>query len=150
VAAMETLYAGRLEDHVERLAQHADRGELGGQAIGYLEQAAGKAVARSAYVDAARLLEQALEVQHAVNPEEQTRCCDLLCVLGETLMPAGEPQRATEQVAREALELAEGLEDDRRASRACQIALEGMVRYGGAPLERSPAFRAWAEQADRY
>jgi hypothetical protein len=150
VEAMERLYVDRLGDHVERLAQHAYRGELREKAVVYLEQAAAKAAARSAHVDAARLLEQALEVQQALAPDDRTRRCDLLCLLGETLIPAGESQRATEQVAREALELAEGLEDERRASRACQIALEGMVRYGGAQLERSPAFWAWAERADRY
>src|SRR5262249_17100346 len=98
----------------------------------------------------ARLLEQALEVKQALDPDDRSRRCDLLCLLGETLIPAGEPQRAAEQVASQALELAQSLQDERRASRASQIALEGMVRYGGVSLERSPSFRTWAERADRY
>ena len=76
--------------------------------------------------------------------------CDLYLELGEVLIPAGQPQVATEEVAPQALALAETLGDARRASRAAQIALEGMLRYGGAALEASAMFRTWAERADRY
>jgi class 3 adenylate cyclase len=49
VEAMERLHAGRLPEHVERLAYHALRGEVWGKAVTYSRQAGLKAVARSAH-----------------------------------------------------------------------------------------------------
>src|SRR5712692_7037716 len=152
--AMERLYADRLGDHVERLAQHAYRGELGEKAVGYLEQAAAKAVARSAYVDAGRLLEQALEVQQALAPDDKARRCDLLLAQGEAILPAEEPRQAATRVATEAFALAEALGDPRRAARAAVIALEALVRAVGTSTPfrgwQSAEAQEWLDRADRY
>ncbi|HSP71612.1 MAG TPA: adenylate/guanylate cyclase domain-containing protein, partial [Gaiellaceae bacterium] len=52
VDALETLYPERRAEYVERLAHHAVRGELWYEALGYLREAAAKAVARSANLEA--------------------------------------------------------------------------------------------------
>ncbi|MGH7393713.1 MAG: ATP-binding protein, partial [Candidatus Rokuibacteriota bacterium] len=59
VDALEALNAG--DEHVERLGHHALRAGLWDKALGYLGQAATKAMKRSAYREAAALLGQALE-----------------------------------------------------------------------------------------
>jgi hypothetical protein len=103
-----------------------------------------------AFGEAGRQLSLALQVLEVLDPDATAQRCDLYLELGEVLIPAGQPQTATEEVAPQALALAETLGDARRASHAAQIALEGMVRYGGAALEASAVFRTWAERADRY
>jgi class 3 adenylate cyclase/predicted ATPase len=61
VDAIEQLYADRLAEQVERLAHHALRGEVWEKAVTYLHQAGKKSAARSAYRDAAKYFQQALE-----------------------------------------------------------------------------------------
>src|SRR5207302_685149 len=58
--AMERLYADRIEEHVERLADHAVRGEVWGNAVRYLRGAGAKAQRHSALREAVAYFEQAL------------------------------------------------------------------------------------------
>ena len=58
--AIESLYADRLAEQVERLAHHAFRGEVWAKAAAYLRQAGAKAVGRSANREAVVFFEQAL------------------------------------------------------------------------------------------
>ena len=60
VAALESLAGDRRDDQVERLAQHALRGEVWEKALAYGRQAGEKAQARSAYREAVVCFEQAL------------------------------------------------------------------------------------------
>src|SRR5437762_3781516 len=60
VKALEVLAGDRLDDQVERLAQHALRGEVWEKALAYGSQAGDKAQARSAYREAVVCYEQAL------------------------------------------------------------------------------------------
>jgi hypothetical protein len=60
VETIERLYPDRLSEHVERLADHAFRGEVWDKAVTYLRQAGAKALARSTNREAAVFLEQAL------------------------------------------------------------------------------------------
>jgi class 3 adenylate cyclase/tetratricopeptide (TPR) repeat protein len=60
VGAIETLYAARLGDHVERLAHHAFQGELWAKAANYYRQAGARGVERSANQEAVACFEQAL------------------------------------------------------------------------------------------
>ncbi len=62
VRAIERLHADRLDEHVEQLAHHAQRGELRDEAIRYLHQAGARAAGRSAHREAIALFEQALGV----------------------------------------------------------------------------------------
>ena len=59
--ALETLYADRRAEHVERLAHHALLGEAWEKATAYLRQAGAMAIARSPNLEAGAYLEQALE-----------------------------------------------------------------------------------------
>jgi DNA-binding SARP family transcriptional activator/predicted ATPase len=65
-SSMETLYADRLDEQVERLADHAARGALGQKAAGYLRQAGAKAFANSANADALGYFTRALDVLTAL------------------------------------------------------------------------------------
>jgi class 3 adenylate cyclase/tetratricopeptide (TPR) repeat protein len=60
VDTIETLYRDRIGEHIERLAEHAVRGELPGKAVRYLRQAGLKALSRSALENGRIRLEQAL------------------------------------------------------------------------------------------
>ena len=60
VEALEALAGDRLDDQVERLAQHALRGEVWQKALVYGRQAGDKAQTRSAYREAVVCYEQAL------------------------------------------------------------------------------------------
>jgi len=150
---LERQYGNRLEEHAAELAEHfaqsTDAGDLR-KAIAYAERAAARALAVYAYGEAARHLEQALDVQEVLDPDDKAKRCDLLLALGEALLPAGEPARVFERVAPQALELAEALEDNGRASLACQLAVEALGRYGNLAMGGTAVHRHWAERADRY
>ena len=68
-ASMETLYADRLAEQVERLAHHAVRGELGAKAVAYLRQAGAKAFANSAHTDAVAYFTQSLALLQELRPD---------------------------------------------------------------------------------
>src|SRR4030095_4587553 len=72
VDAMEKLYADRLGEQVERLAEDAPRGPPREKAVDYLRQAGAKAAEREAYREAAVLFEQALDALGQL-PESQSR-----------------------------------------------------------------------------
>jgi len=89
--AMETLYADRILEHVERLARHALHGGKPERAVRYLRQAAAKAIARSANREAIEFLEQALRTL-AELPETRetlTEAVDIRLDLGPALMVTG-------------------------------------------------------------
>ena len=151
--ALEAQYGARLEEHAAEMAEHfaqsTDPADLV-KAIYYSELAAGRASAVYAYSEAGRLLEQAIEVQEVLDPDDKAKRCDLLLDLSEALLPAGEPLRVAEEIAEKALELAEALDDRARASRACRLALQGALRYGSGAMFTTPIYRRWVERADRY
>jgi hypothetical protein len=151
--ALESQYATRLEEHAAELAEHyaqsTDAGDLH-KAVQYGELGARRAVAVYAYGEAVRLLEHAIEVQLVLDPGDRGKRCDLLLALGDALMPAGEPKRAYESVAEDALELAAGLQDRARSERACLLALEALYRFGSVSAFGDPAYRPWAERLDGY
>lgn len=61
-AAIEQRHADDLEPHLATLARHCREAELWGKAIHYRRLAADHALTRAAYVEATRLLEEALEL----------------------------------------------------------------------------------------
>ena len=120
VNAIESLYADRLGEQVERLAHHAARGELPEKAVHYLRQAGGKAAARSALPDARAWFEQALGVLKIL-PETQTtleQTFEVRLELRPVLRQLGEGRQMLEHL-REAEAVAERLKDDRRRGRVC-------------------------------
>jgi transcriptional regulator with AAA-type ATPase domain/tetratricopeptide (TPR) repeat protein len=60
LAGIETIHAGRLAEHTERLAHHAFHGEVWDKAVIHLRQAGNSAAARSANREAVARFEQAL------------------------------------------------------------------------------------------
>jgi len=150
--ALEELYASRLEEHAAELAEHfshsSDAADLA-KAVSYSVMAAQRAISVYAYGEAIRLLEQALKVQEVLDPENKAKRCDLLLALGDVLFLAGQTQRVTDMEAPQALSLAEAIADNTRASRACLLAMKGMVIYG-TPTMGTPQAAQWAEKADRY
>ncbi len=115
VDAIERLYAGRLGEHVERLAHHALRGGLRERAVDYLRQAGAKAAARSAHREAVGFFEQALEILEADGPRGPAleTAIDLVFDLRASLAPLGEFTRTLDHLRRAAAQ-AEALGDRRR------------------------------------
>jgi class 3 adenylate cyclase/tetratricopeptide (TPR) repeat protein len=115
VGAIERLYAGRLGEHVERLAHHALRGGLRERAVDFLRQAGVKAAARSAHREAVGFFEQALEILDADGPRGPAleTAVDLAFDLRASLAPLGEFTRTLDHLRRAAAR-AEALGDRRR------------------------------------
>ena len=85
-----------------------------------------------------------------MNPEDAARYCDLLLTQGESLIQAGESLRASEEMATEALELAEGLGDDGRAFRAALLGSRGIYLSGYSAALADPRFVKWARLVEKY
>jgi tetratricopeptide (TPR) repeat protein len=118
VEAIERLHQDRLGGEVERLAQHAVRGELWERAATYLRQAGAKAAARSALVDARGWFEQALGALEQM-PETQstlTEGFEIRLELRVVLNQLGEIRQALKRL-REAEVLADRLNEDRQRGR---------------------------------
>jgi class 3 adenylate cyclase/tetratricopeptide (TPR) repeat protein len=100
--AMEQLYAGRLAEHVERLAHHASQGEAWPRAVQYYRQAGDKSAARSAYREAVVFYEQALAaLEHVpVSAERHAAAIDLRFALRNALFPLGEIGRDVDNLRR--------------------------------------------------
>ncbi len=133
VEAIEHLYSGRLDEQMERLAEHARRGEVWGKAVLYCQQAGGRAAARSAHRQAAALFEAALDcVPHlAQSRETQAISIDLLLAVRALSVPLGQPDRSLGAVQR-ALALAETLDDSERLTRAVVAAVNARYITGDA------------------
>ncbi|MFN0315433.1 MAG: hypothetical protein ACKVQA_10385 [Burkholderiales bacterium] len=118
VDAMEQVYAGRLTEHVERISQHAFRGQVWDKALLHLKAAGEKAIARSAVEEAVGYFDQAHSVVRQLprTPENIAVELDLAFELRNALHPLGEFNRVSE-VLNGARKLAESVEDERRLGR---------------------------------
>jgi len=115
VEAIESFYADRMNEQVERLAYHAFRAEMWEKAVSYLRQAGTKAFARSANSESAASFEQALV---ALGHRPETRetlehAIDLRFDLRNSLLPLGRFE-TFHGYLREAEVLAKKLDDQRR------------------------------------
>jgi tetratricopeptide (TPR) repeat protein len=128
VDAIEQIYASRIEEQTERLAHHAQRGEVWDKAVKYLRQAGQRAFARSANAEAARWWEQALNAAEHL-PEGKDRTVQLIDIRLELRGPlialAKMPQCI--ELIKSAQDLAEKARDRLRFARA--LAHEVHVRY---------------------
>ena len=119
VEALEALAGDRLDDQVERLAQHALRGEVWDKALAYGRQAGDKAWTRSAYREAVVCFEQALAaLEHLPDSRAITeQAIDLRLGLRTALNVLGEaPGRMLDHLRR-AETLAQTLGDPLRLGR---------------------------------
>jgi tetratricopeptide (TPR) repeat protein len=150
--ALESLYSTRLEEHATELAEHfsqsTDPADLK-KAVAYGEMAAKRAMDVYAYGEAARLLDQALKVQKVLDPDDKVKICDLLLDLCDALLAVPDPKRIIEIEGPSAFALAESLNDNSRAVRACNTALWAIGIENTAGMV-SPQFAEWAGRADRY
>jgi tetratricopeptide (TPR) repeat protein len=93
--ALETLAAGRIDEHVERLADHAERGAIWDKALEYLHRSGLKAYSLYANADAARFFERALTVLKKLpeTPDNLRQAVDLRFELRNALLPSFETDR---------------------------------------------------------
>jgi tetratricopeptide (TPR) repeat protein len=126
VAAVERLYADRLPEQAERLAQHAVRGEVWDKAVAYCRQAGTKALARAAFREVVGYSEQALAALRHL-PESratQEQAIDLRLDLRGALLELGELRQMLAHLG-EAATLAAALGDQPRRGRVAAF----MCRY---------------------
>src|SRR4030043_1227797 len=102
------------------------------------------------YGEAARLLEQALKVQEVLDPDEKLKRCDLLLALGWARFYNHDYRRILDNEAPEALALAEGAGDTRRACQACLLASFAISGTGGGTAYGTAEAARWTETFDRY
>jgi class 3 adenylate cyclase/tetratricopeptide (TPR) repeat protein len=120
VAGLERLYSDRLDEQVERLAQHAFRGEVWDKACTYYRQAGVKAMDQSAYPAVVVAYEQALEALEHL-PHERERLeqgIDLLLALRPALVALSDHERLLSHL-HTAETLATTLNDQRWLGRIC-------------------------------
>jgi predicted ATPase/class 3 adenylate cyclase len=115
VEALEALAGDRRDDQVDRLGQHAVRGEVWDKAVAYCQQAGEKAMARSAHREAVGSFEQALRALRHLPETRATseQAIDLRLALRPALFLLGEGRRILVAL-REAEALAETLDDPPR------------------------------------
>ena len=143
LAAMEAVYASRLQEHVEALGHHALRGERWAKAVDYLRRAGAKSFALSTNRKAVSYLEEALTALRQLPPDEQPPelAVDLRFELRNALQPLGELEAMRRHLL-EAHEAATALGDRRRLGRAAAY-LADHFRLTG---DHAEALR-WGQQA---
>ena len=117
VEAIEAGGAARLSEHIEQLAHHALRAQLGEKAVRYLREAGGKAVARSANQEGVEFFEQALKLLDGLpeTPERLVEAIDIRIALGPSLIALkGTPAPEVEASYRNAEALCRRLDDQSR------------------------------------
>ncbi len=151
--SLEKTYRNRLSDHAVELAEHfsysSNPADLE-KAVQYGEMASERASVVFDYGEAVRLLEQTLQVQEVLDPDDKAKRCDLLITLCEALNDAGRPGRVLENEAPAAFSLAEEIQDKSRASRVCTLALAAFFLRGSGTAYTSPEAAKWAQAADKY
>jgi tetratricopeptide (TPR) repeat protein len=95
VIAMEKLYADRLGEQAERLADHAERGAIWDKALEYLQRSGFRAYSLYADANAAGFFERALTVLKKLpeSPDNIRQAVDLRFGLRNALLPQGETER---------------------------------------------------------
>jgi class 3 adenylate cyclase/tetratricopeptide (TPR) repeat protein len=131
VAAIESLYAHRITEQVERLAYHAAHGELKDKAVHYLRQAGAKAAARGALQEARTSFEQALDILASLpdNPQTMEDAFEVRLELRTVLRQLGEVGLMLKYL-REAEVLAERANDDARRCRVCSFLTVVLANFG--------------------
>jgi tetratricopeptide (TPR) repeat protein len=131
VEAIERLYPERLAEQIERLADHALRGEVWAKAVTYLHQAGAKALARFAYREAVRRLEQALGALAHVPQDRKTieQAIDVRLELRNALWSLAVTSQVF-AILRDADALARAINDRRRLGWVSVHLTNYFLRYG--------------------
>ena len=85
-AALELMFAGQLEDHVDQLAHHYSRSDNVAKAVEYLGRAGQQAIQRSAYADAVNRLTAAIDLLKTCRTAPSA--CSGNCCCSWPLVPA--------------------------------------------------------------
>src|SRR4029077_18074679 len=112
--ALESMFAGQLDDHLDELAHHYNRSDNVAKAVEYLGRAGQQALQRSAYADAISSLSGAINLVHNLQdrPERIRRELLLRLALGPALIAVkGWASPEVERVYTRARELCEQLGD---------------------------------------
>jgi predicted ATPase len=96
VDAIETLHRERLDEHIERLAHHAVRGEVWEKAFAYLREAGTKAAGRSAHREAVSHFERALAVLQHLPETRESLVAHCHLGFGKLYRCTGEREQARE------------------------------------------------------
>jgi class 3 adenylate cyclase/tetratricopeptide (TPR) repeat protein len=88
-AALEAMYASRLDDHLSELARHYERSGNSAKALEYLERAGHQAISRASHAEAITLFSSALELlkTQPETPERLKKELTLQLGLGSALQP---------------------------------------------------------------
>jgi tetratricopeptide (TPR) repeat protein len=151
--ALEQHYAGRLDEHAAELAEHFSHSSTEEdlrKAVEYGELAATRSASVFAYGEAARYLEQALEVQEVLDANDGETRLELLMKLNTALLSAGKPERILTAVATTAFELAVALGRDTDAARVAETAIWALIYQQGTIAFVTPDFRVWCERMDAH
>jgi tetratricopeptide (TPR) repeat protein len=122
VDAVEALYADLLTEHVERLVDHAMRGEVWEKVVAYATRAGTRAADRSASAQAKAYFNTALDALGRVPERRETmeQAIELRCLLTASYFVLGE-REAYLSCMDEALALAERLGDKERLARVLAV-----------------------------
>jgi class 3 adenylate cyclase len=151
--ALERHYQSRLEEHAAELAEHfahSSTEEDLRKAVHYGELAGQRAAAVYAHGEAARLLEQALQVQDVLDPNDDAKRYELLEGLADALLSAGDPRRVSDEIAPELFTIAERIGDSDRAAWVCWLAIEALARQDAGPVFATPEWAMWTERMYRH
>jgi len=145
VTSIESIYADRITEQVERLAHHAVRGEVWNKAVVYLCQAGKKAASRFANREAVGYFEQALEAMgHLPEGREKSELSiDVRLDLRPSMLPLGAQERMIEHLT-QAESLAVRLGDKWRLARVYADLNAHYVQFGENLLAIRPGERALA------
>lgn len=131
VDSIESLYSNRLNENIERLAQHAFIGAVWPKAVTYLRQAGAKAIERPANREAVALFQQALEALKHL-PEDRHSLEEGINIrfdIRNALQPLGELPQILDYL-REAEQLATRLDDRRRLGWVASYLCEHFRMHG--------------------
>jgi tetratricopeptide (TPR) repeat protein len=131
VEAIQRIYAGRQDEHVERLAHHSIRGEHWATAANYCRQAGNRAISRSANRNGAAYLEQALAALQrlAESRDVLEQAVDVRLELRGALNALGEMAKVHRYLS-EAEALAERLGDQRRTALVAALMTQSLDMIG--------------------
>jgi class 3 adenylate cyclase/tetratricopeptide (TPR) repeat protein len=149
VDIIETRFADRLDEHIDRLADHAFLADLWEKAVPYQLRSCRRALKRGAYHDAISIYQRGLEtLSHWPPSTAKTKAeIDFRLTVVSALEPLGRHRQIAE-VSREARVLADtGADPWRTAAVYCQLAV-ALWRLGehDAAMAAAEAARAIAEQ----
>ena len=145
LSVMEAMYADRLGEHTERLADHATAAGAWDRAADYHRRAADRAMTRSAHREAAQRLDRALEAIAQLPETHETieKAVDLRIDTRKALFPLGQYARGLGRL-REAERLAEKLDDPQRSARIAAAMMATFWWMGRYDLSLEAGTRALA------